>query len=115
MSHRSRLRNLERTVTATAAAVVALVAAVTLGYLIADRDEPPRIATYRTVGLANGEHLHLREGPGVAHPSVGLITAPYGGVVHLAGTVSVESWDWWRVRLPDGRIGWVNAAFLTPE
>lgn len=56
-------------------------------------------------------YVNLREGPGTNHGLLGRVVR--GDPVCEPMTVLGEEGDWYRVRLPDGREGWVAAWLVT--
>ncbi len=56
-------------------------------------------------------YVNLRQGPGVNHPLAG--TAVRGKPDAEPMTVLSQTGDWFQVRLPDGRTGWVAGWLVT--
>ncbi len=54
-------------------------------------------------------YLNMRSGPGVSYPILSVLTT--GTTVDLLGRNAATTWV--KIRLADGRIGWVNLSYLT--
>ncbi len=57
-------------------------------------------------------YVNLRQGPGTDYPLVGKVVRNDPSSEPM--TVLGKSGDWYHVRLPDGRTGWVAAWLVTP-
>ncbi len=66
---------------------------------------------YRVVGVAPGDTLAVRSGPGVSNPKIGDL-APDATDVQLTGLASAGTEPWWEIVLPNGTRGWSSSEFL---
>jgi len=66
------------------------------------------------IGNTNGFGVYVRSEPGLQYEM--LTQLPDGSRVEMTGEVqTADGFTWQRVRLEDGRIGWVADNFLIPE
>jgi len=70
---------------------------------------------FAVVLVQPADRLHVRAGPGPDQPILADLPSNASGLFLTGREQTVQGARWVEVRLPDGRIGWVNAAFLTPE
>jgi hypothetical protein len=69
---------------------------------------------YLRVGNADGDPVRLRERPSRTAPAITAV--PEGTRVRALGTVEQrDDLSWERIRIPDGREGWMAADFLIPD
>ncbi len=61
------------------------------------------------------DRLNVRAGPGPDQPVLATLPPDASGLLPTGREQIVQGARWVEVRLPDGRIGWVNAAFLTQQ
>lgn len=61
------------------------------------------------------ERLNVRAGPGPDQPILADLPPDATGLFLTGRAQTVQGARWVEIRMPDGRIGWVNAAFLTRE
>ncbi|WP_322801745.1 SH3 domain-containing protein [Thermoflexus sp.] len=77
---------------------------------------PPTLQGPFTVVLVPPtDQLNVRAGPGPDQPILTTLPPNASGLFLTGKEETVAGARWVEVRLPDGRIGWVNAMFLTPE
>ncbi len=72
------------------------------------------VFTYRVVGVANGDYLNMREGPGQSSPSVQRLQNGVDGITLISGTVNNDGTDWQKIE-SRGVQGWVAARYLAPN
>lgn len=69
---------------------------------------------YARIGNTNGFGANVRSEPGLKYEMLTQLSD--GSRVELTGEVqSVDGFKWQRVRLEDGRLGWIAENFLIPE
>lgn len=65
--------------------------------------------------VAPADQLNVRAGPGPDQPILATLPPNASGILPTGREQTVQGARWIEVRLPDGRIGWVNATFLTEQ
>ncbi|MCS6964490.1 SH3 domain-containing protein [Thermoflexus sp.] len=70
---------------------------------------------FAVVLVPPADQLHVRAGPGADQPILATLPPNASGLFLTGKEQTVQGARWVEVRLPDGRIGWVNAMFLTQE
>ncbi len=70
---------------------------------------------FAVVLVQPADHLNVRAGPGPDQPILATLPANASGLFLTGREQIVQGARWVEVRLSDGRIGWVNAMFLTQE
>lgn len=68
---------------------------------------------YGAIGIAAGDALNIRSGPGIANPVTGSIAAGNISVMRTGPSSNVDGALWVQVHNPGGNPGWVNAAYLS--
>ncbi|MBO9361306.1 MAG: hypothetical protein J7452_03785, partial [Thermoflexus sp.] len=76
---------------------------------------PPPLRPLAVVLVPPIDQLPVRAGPGPDQPILADLPPDATGLLHTGREQTVQGARWMEVRLPDGRIGWVNAAFLSEE
>lgn len=65
------------------------------------------------VGNTEGQNLRLRSGPGMDYTT--LVIMPEGTILTvLEGPQPSGGYEWWRLQMEDGTIGWAAANWLVP-
>lgn len=75
----------------------------------------PPLRPLAVVRVQPTDRLHVRAGPGPDQPILAELPPDATGLLPTGREQTVQGARWVEVRLPDGRIGWVNASFLTEE
>jgi uncharacterized membrane protein len=70
---------------------------------------------YRVVGVAAGDTLNIRQGPGADAQQVGSFSPQARDIAVTGERMPVNGSIWWGVVHSDASIGWVNARYLTPQ
>jgi len=70
---------------------------------------------FAVVLVQPADQLNVRAGPGPDQPILATLPPNASGLFLTGREQTVQGARWVEVRLPDGRIGWVNAMFLTQE
>ncbi|WP_376791765.1 SH3 domain-containing protein [Thermoflexus sp.] len=70
---------------------------------------------FAVVLVQPNDQLNVRAGPGPDQPILATLPSNASGLLLTGREQTVQGARWVEVRLPDGRIGWVNAMFLTQE
>lgn len=68
---------------------------------------------YVVAGLADGDALNVRSGPGVNHKVVARLANGYGGIQVVGATVMNAKTPWVQIRFND-QVGWVVPSYLKP-
>ncbi len=80
--------------------------------IVATPPPPPLSAGARAEVFGTGaDQLRVRSGPGTTYATLQIV--PDGTQVQvLEGPSPADGFQWWRVQLPDGTVGWVVGDFL---
>lgn len=80
---------------------------------LAIQEQTPEPAKrYRVIGVAAGDVLNVRAQPDPSGEIVGALEPNASGVVVAGTRVEINGSVWWQV-VGGGRLGWVNARYLT--
>jgi cell wall-associated NlpC family hydrolase len=69
-------------------------------------EQPYNITKMDTVGIVTTSKLNVRSGPASTYTII--LALWQGNKVNIIG----KSGDWYQIKLPDGKIGWVSSAYL---
>lgn len=79
---------------------------------------PQTTTSYRVTGVAGGDVLNIRSGPGAENTIVGMLPPNAIGITLTGESAqAADGGTWWRITDPTlpGGTGWVNARFLAAE
>lgn len=69
---------------------------------------------YTTIGVAHGDTLKVRTGPGANYPIIERLSSGFSGLRIVGGPVTNDTTEWVKIAFA-GRTGWVARRYLTPQ